>query len=84
MIYAERIKQIRNLRGYTQLYVAHKMGISQQSYSSFEIKAGDKTISMVLQIATILDVDVCLIFATEIPINSQTINMRFTLSSFVS
>lgn len=79
MTYGQRIKKIRELKGIKQAFIAHKLGITQQSYSSFETKAGDKTVNMIVRIAEILEVDVCLIFATNIPITEETILLRFDL-----
>lgn len=75
-----RIKQIRELKGIKQYYVATKLGITQQTYSSFEKKMGDKKVNQIIKIAEILDVDICLIFALSIPITKDTIHLKFTLS----
>jgi transcriptional regulator with XRE-family HTH domain len=77
MEYGIRIKKIRELRGYKQLYVASKLGISQQAYSSYENNACDKKLFHLVALSTILHVDVCLIVCTDIPINSSTINLSF-------
>lgn len=72
-----RIKAIRNLRGYSQDYVALKLGVAQQTYSAFEKKVSDKSIYTILRLAEILEVDVCLFFAYDIPININTVTLRF-------
>lgn len=74
----KRIKAIRNLRGYSQDYVALKLGVAQQTYSAFEIKACDKSIYTIMRLAEILEVDVCLFFAFDIPINNETITLSFS------
>jgi len=79
MEYGKRIREIRKLRGYKQEYIALKMDIKQQSYSSFELKAGDKKLKQIVKVAEILDVDPCLIIAISIPISKDTINMKFGL-----
>jgi transcriptional regulator with XRE-family HTH domain len=77
MIYGERIKAIRELRGLKQFYVAVKLGIKQQAYSSYELNASDKKLNHLVDVAKILEVDVCLIVCIEIPINKFTIDLKF-------
>jgi transcriptional regulator with XRE-family HTH domain len=74
----KRVKAIRELRGYSQDYVALKLGIAQQSYSAFERKASDKRVYTLMRVAEILNVDVCLFFALDIPINKETITLNFS------
>jgi transcriptional regulator with XRE-family HTH domain len=78
MVIANRIKAIREIKGFSQEYVALKLGIKQQTYSSFETKAGDKSVLKLIKLAQILEVDVCLFFAFKIPINKTTVNLRFS------
>lgn len=77
MIYGQRIKTIRELRGLKQAYVAIKLGIKQQAYSSYELNGSDKKLKHLIDVAKILNVDVGLIVCVEIPINKQTIDLKF-------
>lgn len=77
MIYGQRIKAIRELRGLKQSYVALKLGIKQQAYSSYELQASDKKIKHLVAVAKVLEVDICLIVCLDIPINKDTINLKF-------
>jgi len=78
MEFGKRIKSIRTLRGYSQEYIALKLGVTQQTYSVFEKRASDKSIFTIFRLAEILDVDICLFFAYDIPINKNTIGLRFS------
>ncbi len=77
MIYGQRIKVIRELRKLKQSYVAMKLGIKQQAYSYYELNASDKKLKHLVEVAKILEVDVCLIVCSEIPINTFTIDLKF-------
>lgn len=81
MIIASRIKQIRELKGLKQHYVAQKLGITQQAYSANEKEMGNKKINQLQKVAEVLEVDVCLFFAYEIPINTETVKLKFELGS---
>jgi transcriptional regulator with XRE-family HTH domain len=52
------IKQYRELRNYSQQYVAGKMGMSQNAYSKIENNITQLAVTHVKQIATILDVPI--------------------------
>lgn len=52
------IKQFRELRNYSQDYVAKKMGISQNAYSKIENNITQLTVTHVKQLSTILEVPV--------------------------
>lgn len=53
-----KIKKIRELRSYTQDFMADMLGVSQSTYSRFEKDEGDLTISQLNKIAEVLDVKV--------------------------
>lgn len=56
MEYAKRIRLIRLNKGYSQEFVADKLGISQAAYSSIERKAGSSTIITLEKVANALEV----------------------------
>src|SRR5690606_30368890 len=51
-----RIKQYRELRNYTQMYMSEQLGISQNTYSKLESGGIKLTVERLRQIAEILDV----------------------------
>jgi len=54
----KKIKQLRELRNYTQSYVAQQLGISVSGYGKIERDETDITLSRIEQIAQILDTKV--------------------------
>lgn len=52
------VKQLRELRNYSQSYVAKKMGISQNAFSKIENNLTQLTVTHVKQLSAILDVPV--------------------------
>jgi transcriptional regulator with XRE-family HTH domain len=52
------IRKYRELRNYSQDYVARKMGISQNAYSKIENNITQLTVNHVKQISTILEVSI--------------------------
>lgn len=75
MVISKRIKTIRRKLHIKQSYVAHKMGVSQQFYSSIE--SGEKVYSLatISKIATIFEIDLLFILTPEIPITDETITL---------
>ena len=53
-----KIKKLRELKNFTQEYMAQQLNVSQSTYSRFEKDDSDLTISMLKQISEILDVKV--------------------------
>lgn len=52
-----KIKKLRELKNYTQEYMAEKLNISQSSYARFEKEDSDITVSKLTQIADVLEVN---------------------------
>lgn len=52
-----KIKQLRELKSYTQEYMADKLNVSNSTYSRIETGMQDITISRLAEIATVLDVE---------------------------
>ena len=52
------IRKFREMRNYSQEYVAGKMGISQNAYSKIENGITQLTVSHVRQISTILEISI--------------------------
>lgn len=55
-MYGEKIKMIRELRNYSQEYVADRVGIKQNSYSKIELNQTKLTAEMLQKIADVLQV----------------------------
>lgn len=55
--FANRIRHIRQIKGYSQDYVSMKIGISLSAYSKIERGTTDPSLSRMLQIADVLDID---------------------------
>lgn len=55
-MYGEKIKMVRELRNYSQEYVADKLGIKQNSYSKIENNQTKLTAEMLQKIAEVLQV----------------------------
>lgn len=53
----EKIKQIRELKGYSQEYMAMRLDMSQNNYSPIEAEEVKLTLDRLSQIAEILDVN---------------------------
>ena len=58
------IKNQRNIKNYTQEYVANKLGISQNAYSKIESGVSTLTITTLFSLSHIFDIDVLLFFET--------------------
>ena len=52
------IRKIREFRNYTQQYLAVKLHISQNAYSKIELGYSSITLTRLIHIAEILDVDI--------------------------
>lgn len=52
-----KIRQLRELRGYSQQYMAQQLGISQRAYSKIERNETQLNWKRIAEIASILDID---------------------------
>ena len=55
-MYGEKIRMIREVRNYSQEYMADKLGIKQNSYSKIELNQTKLTAEMLQKIADVLQV----------------------------
>ncbi len=53
----KKIRQLRNEKGYSQTYIAGKIGISQRAYSKIEQRETKITLKRLKSIAAILEVE---------------------------
>lgn len=61
MSVGKKIKQLRELRNFTQSYMAEKLSLSLGGYSKIERNETDVTLSRLNQIAKVLDTDIATI-----------------------
>ena len=66
MNYHEKLKKFRELRNYTQEYMAENLDITQRAYSSIENGKTQLTVDRLFEIAKILNVTVIEILDLEI------------------
>jgi transcriptional regulator with XRE-family HTH domain len=59
------IRKIREFRNYTQDYLAAKLHISQNAYSKIELGYSSITLSRLIHIAEILEVDLVYLINTD-------------------
>jgi transcriptional regulator with XRE-family HTH domain len=57
-VVAGNIRKIREIRNYTQDYLAAKLGISQNAYSKIELGYSKLTLERLFQISAILEVEI--------------------------
>lgn len=72
--YHDKIRRVREFRGYTQEYMAQQLDITQRSYSSVENGKTQLTVERLMEICKILDVSVMEILELE---SSVTFNNNF-------
>jgi transcriptional regulator with XRE-family HTH domain len=53
----DKIKKLREIRGFSQEYMAERMGISQAGYSKMERETTDLTLTRLEQIANVLEIN---------------------------
>ncbi len=58
ILIGQNIRKVRELRNYTQEYMAEKLGITQNGYSKLECQSSNMTIDRLTQIAEILTVTI--------------------------
>ena len=62
-----RIRELREILGFSAEYMAEKLGISGEKYSGYENGAEDISISALYEIAAILDTDFTVLLTGEAP-----------------
>ena len=60
-----KIRKIREFRNYTQDYLAAKLQISQNAYSKIELGYSNITLSRLIDIAEILEVDLVDVISSD-------------------
>ena len=65
MCIGKKIKQLRELRNYTQVHLAKEMGLSVGGYNKIETDKTDVTVRRLSQIAKVLETDLPTILSFE-------------------
>lgn len=68
---SERIRSIREYRGFKQISVASEMQISQQAYSFLERKAGNVKMETLKKFCAVMKIDLPFLLATDIPVTKE-------------
>ncbi|MBL0309808.1 MAG: helix-turn-helix transcriptional regulator [Bacteroidetes bacterium] len=68
---SDRIRTIREFRGFKQISVANDMQISQQAYSFLERKAGNVKMDTLKKFCNVMKVDLPFLLATDIPVTKE-------------
>ena len=63
------IKKVRAEKGYSQEYMALKLGISQNAYSKIEMGRTTLTVRVLLQSTIVLEMDLCQTIESAYPIS---------------
>lgn len=71
-----KIKKVRELKNYTQEYMAQRLNVSQSTYSRYEKEDGDITIALLNEISEIfgMKVEALLSFDEKIVFNNYASN----------
>ena len=51
----ETIRALRSFKGYSQSYMAHRLGMGQENYSNYECGKYELTVKLLKKIAAVLD-----------------------------
>ena len=62
---AGNIRKVRDVRNYTQDYLAAKLGISQNAYSKIELGYSKITLEKLFTISSILDIGIMQLLDTD-------------------
>ncbi len=71
----ERIRKIREHRGYKQSAVASEMKITQQAYSCLETKAGNLKMETMQRFCDVMKIETSFLLAFDIPVNDENLQM---------
>lgn len=71
-MYGKKLRELRNLEGWTQEQVANKLGVTKQTYSHYENEKRKPSLGMVKELAAIYQVNIDDIFANGANIDRST------------
>lgn len=70
---SEKIRTLRYVRGYSQEYIASKMGITQQAYSNMEKSPGKMNLERVTILCELLDIEISVLLNEDLETNNKEI-----------
>jgi transcriptional regulator with XRE-family HTH domain len=73
---SENIRLLRESKGFSQEYIANKMGVSQQAYSNMEKKPETMTLARIRDLAKVLDVNMMVLLNEESVLIQQNFNQQ--------
>lgn len=74
-MYGEKLRELRNLEGWTQEEVAKKIGVSKQTYSHYENEKRTPSLETIRKLAVVYGVNIDYVFGEEEK-NSDEINEK--------
>lgn len=72
-MYGKKLRELRNLEGWTQEEVAEKIGVSKQTYSHYENEKRKPGLDMIQKLADVYGVNLDAVFGTD---NKHIVNER--------
>jgi transcriptional regulator with XRE-family HTH domain len=86
MTLQERLRKIREYRGYKQAAAAQEMHITQQAYSCLETKGGNLKMETMLRFCEVMKVEMSFLLAFDVNVNDENMKMfdELNLSGVVS
>jgi transcriptional regulator with XRE-family HTH domain len=85
MTLQERLRRIREYRGYKQAAAAQEMHITQQAYSCLETKGGNLKMETMLRFCEVMKVEMSFLLAFDVSVNDENMKMfdRLNMSGVV-
>lgn len=71
-MFGKKLKELRNLEGWTQQYVADRLGISKQRYNNWELGKRKPGLAMIRKLADIYQIDFDTIIQDESQVGEET------------
>ncbi len=86
MTLQERLRRIREYRGYKQAAAAQEMNISQQAYSCLETKGGNLKMETMIRFCEVMKIELSFLLAFDVNVNDENMKMfdELNLSGVVS
>jgi transcriptional regulator with XRE-family HTH domain len=75
MTLPERLRKIREFRGYKQAAAAQEMNITQQAYSCLETKAGNLKMETMIRFCEVMKIEMSFLLAFDVNITEENMKM---------
>ena len=80
MTLQERLRKIREYRGYKQAAAAQEMKITQQAYSCLETKSGNLKMETMQRFCEVMKIEMAFLLAFDISVNDENMRMFDSLN----